>query len=189
MRDLAFERLVTDRLVIRRFEPADAAPLSTYRSDEDVAQYQAWECPYPLREAEVFIASLHGDAPGTPGSWFQFAVGLPPSQALIGDVALRTTRGDPRQAELGFSFATAHQRQGYAAEGVECVVGYAFERLQMHRVFALTDARNHRAQRLLQRLCFRLEGELRESTWFRGAWASEMLYARLASDPRPGYIG
>lgn len=187
MRDPRFDQLRSERLVIRRFAAADAAALSTYRSDEEVARYQAWESPYPLRAAEAFIASLDGGAPGTPGSWFQFAVGLSPSHALIGDVALRTTRGDPRQAELGFSFARAHQRKGYAAESVECVLGYAFDTLQMHRVFALTDARNHRAQRLLERLAFRREGELRESTWFRGAWASEVLYARLASDPRAGY--
>jgi RimJ/RimL family protein N-acetyltransferase len=133
-----------------------------------------------FEQLAAFIASLRGLAPGTPGTWFQFAVGLGPERALIGDVALRTSRSAPRQAELGFTFAGAHQGQGYAAEAVERVVGYAFERLAMHRIFSLTDTRNVRAQRLLERLRFRKEGEFRENVWFKGAWASEMLYARLA---------
>lgn len=185
MQDSSFEPLVSKRLIIRRFEAADAEAFAAYRSETEVARYQAWEDPYPLHEAERFIAGLSGAEPGTPGSWFQFAVGLRPSLALIGDIALRTTRGDPRQAELGFTFATAHQGQGYAAEGVECVLVYAFDRLRMHRVFSLTDVRNQRAQRLLERLRFRREGEFRESTWFKGEWGSERLYARLASEPRP----
>lgn len=180
MQDPSFEPLASQRLTIRRFEPADAAPLAAYRSEPEVARYQAWECPYSIRDAEAFVASLRGLAPGTPGTWFQFAVGIGATRALIGDVALRTSRSEPRQAELGFTFASAHQGHGYAAEAVECVVGYAFERLAMHRVFSLTDTRNVRAQRLLERLGFRKEGEFRENVWFKGEWASEMLYARLA---------
>ncbi len=51
-----------------------------------------------------------------------------------------------------------------------------------HRVFARTDARNLRAQRLLERLDLRREGELREGTWFEGAWATDLLYAQLESE-------
>lgn len=182
--DPSFTNLVSERLIIRRFEPADAEPLAAYRSDAEVACYQAWECPYPRHAAKQFIASLRGLAPGTPGSWFQFAVSLAPSGPLIGDIGLRTTRGDPRQAELGFTLSTAHQGHGHATEAVARVVRYAFERLAMHRVFSLTDSRNRRAQRLLERLGFRRAGDLRERTWFKGAWASELLYARLASEWR-----
>jgi RimJ/RimL family protein N-acetyltransferase len=179
VQDPSFETLRSERLVVRRFAAADAEPFAAYRSDPEVARYQAWECPYPVQEAERFIASLRGRAPGTPGTWFQFALALSASGALIGDVALRTRRGDPRQAELGFSLASAHRRQGYATEGVGLVVEYAFRDLAMQRVFALTDARNLPAQRLLERLAFRREGELGEKTWFKGQWATEVVFARL----------
>jgi RimJ/RimL family protein N-acetyltransferase len=177
--DRSFERLATARLTIRRFGPADAQPFAAYRSDPEVARYQAWESPYLVHEAEKFISASAGLVPGKPGTWFQFAVALTTSGTLIGDVALRTRRGDPRQAELGFTFAATHQRQGYATEAVAAVVEYAFARLAMHRLLSMTDARNLPAQRLLERLAFRREGELRENTWFKGAWATEILYAKL----------
>ena len=184
MEDPSFQSFASTRLVIRRFASGDAEALASYRSDAEVARYQDWECPYPVSEAREFIASLHDLAPGTPGTWFQFAVSLAPSGPLIGDAALRTCRSDPRQAELGFTFAPAHQRRGYATEAVRAVVQYAFSQLKMHRVFSRTDARNLRAQRLLERLTFRREGELREGTWFKGAWATELLYAQLESEWR-----
>jgi aminoglycoside 6'-N-acetyltransferase len=185
VQDAAFDRLATARLVVRRFAAADAGALAAYRSDPEVARYQAWDCPYPLEDAERFVASLEALAPGTPGTWFQFAVALSGTGSLVGDVALRTSRSDPRQAEVGFSFASAHQRRGYAAEAVAAVLDYAFGRLAMQRVFSITDARNLRAQRLLERLGFRREVEFRDSTWFKGEWAREVLYARLAAEHRP----
>ena len=186
MQDPSFDRLATPRLVVRRFAAADAGALAAYRSEPEVARYQAWECPYALAEATRFIASLEGLAPGTPGTWFQFAVELAATGDLVGDVALRTSRSDPRQGEIGFTVASARQRRGFAREAVTAVVDYAFGRLAMHRVFSITDARNLGAQRLLERLGFRRELDFRDSTWFKGEWAREVLYARLASEHRPG---
>jgi RimJ/RimL family protein N-acetyltransferase len=181
MEDPSFERLTSKRLVVRRFASADAEALASYRSDAEVARYQDWECPYPISEARKFIASLHDLAPGTSGTWFQFAVSLAPADNLIGDVALRTRLADVRQAELGFTFASPYQGHGYATEAVRAVVQYAFAKLAMHRVFSRTDARNLRARRLLERVGFRQEGEFRESTWFKGAWATDIVYAQLES--------
>jgi len=177
----SFGELRSRRLVLRRFRRGDAPLLAAYRNDPAVAAYQGWEVPYPLAEAEKFVAEMERAAPGVPGTWFQFAVGELPEAGLVGDVALRTTR-DGRQAELGFSFAASHQGRGYATEAVREVLRYAFEGLALHRVFARTDARNQRAQRLLGRVGFRREGELREATWSNGEWCTELLFARLASE-------
>jgi RimJ/RimL family protein N-acetyltransferase len=46
--DTAFDRLLTPRLVLRRFSAADADRFAAYRSVPDVARYQSWDAPYPL---------------------------------------------------------------------------------------------------------------------------------------------
>jgi RimJ/RimL family protein N-acetyltransferase len=189
MEDPSFEHFPSGRLIIRRFASGDAEAFASYRSDPEVARYQDWESPYRLSEAKKFIATLQHLAPGTPGTWFQFAVSLASSGTLIGDTALRTTRADASQAELGFTFAAAYQGQGYATEAVRAVVQYGFMKLGMHRMFSQTDARNLRAQRLLERLGFRREGELRESIWFKGAWATELVYAQFESEWRQEHAG
>jgi RimJ/RimL family protein N-acetyltransferase len=181
MRDPSFESLATPRLRIRRFRLADAESLAAYRSDPEVARLQAWESCTP-DEARRFIESLRDCDPGTPGRWFQFAVELEGSARLIGDCALRCPQREPRQGELGFTFARAHQGRGYAAEALRALLAYAFERLALHRVFSITDVRNARACRLLERVGFRREAHFREAAWFKGVWASEYLYARLAAE-------
>ncbi len=182
MEDSSFGTLSSERLIIRRFRPVDASAFAAYRSDPEVARYQAWDCPFSLAQAERFIESVRNQAPGAPGSWFQFAVAIPPSGPLIGDCALRATRSDPRQAELGFTFATTYQGQGYASEAVATVLQYAFGTLALHRVFAITDVRNGAAHRLLERLRFRREGHFLHNSWIKGEWSSEFLYAQLQEE-------
>jgi len=176
--DPAFEVVTAERLVLRRFQPRDAEALAAYRSDPEVARYQAWDT-CSLDEAARFIESLAHLAPGTPGTWFQFAVSHTASGALLGDCALRCTRADPRQAELGFTFAREHQGKELASEAVQRVLAYAFSTLGLHRVFAIVDERNARAKHLLERGRFRREGHFRKNAWFKGEWSSEILYAVL----------
>jgi RimJ/RimL family protein N-acetyltransferase len=151
MEDPSFTHLTSKRLVIRRFASGDAEALASYRTDEEVARYQDWECPYPISKGRQFIAGLHHLAPGTPGRWFQFAVSLVSSGALLGDVALRTGRADVGPAELGFTLASAHQGQGYATEAVRAVVQYAFGQLAMHRVFSTPSSNRSGGQSLNRR--------------------------------------
>ena len=42
MEDVSFSAISTERLLIRRFQLADATALAEYRSDPEVARYQDW---------------------------------------------------------------------------------------------------------------------------------------------------
>jgi RimJ/RimL family protein N-acetyltransferase len=177
--DEGFEELVSDRLVLRRFAPRDLAAFVAYRSLPEVARFQSWDAPYPLADGEVMIAALLGEHPDTPGQWFQYAVSLRSVGELIGDCAARTDADDPRQAEIGFTLAPEHQGRGYATEATRALLRYLFGERAKHRVSASCDARNTASARVLERLGMRLEGHLRESTWAKGEWTDDLLFAML----------
>jgi RimJ/RimL family protein N-acetyltransferase len=88
-----------------------------------------------------------------PGEWFQIALALAHSNQLVGDVGVCIGK-DGRAAELGFTLARAHQKFGYAAEGVRCAVDLLFAEPAIGCVTAVTDARNLSARKLLDRLGF-----------------------------------
>jgi RimJ/RimL family protein N-acetyltransferase len=182
MEDPSFGTLSSQRVTIRRFKAEDAEALTAYRSDPDVARYQAWEVPYPLDKARRLIESLEGAIPGTPGSWFQFAVAVNTTGLLIGDCGLRPTRRDPSRAELGFTFARAYQGKGYASEAVRCLLEYAFTSLALQRVFAITQTQNDAARRLLERLGFRGHGHFVEDATVKGDTDGELIFERLQED-------
>lgn len=168
--------VVTERLTVRRFTAADVPAFAAYRSDPEVARYQSWETP--VLDAERLVAEFVAAEEGAPG-WFQYAVELR-GGGLIGDVGVCV---DPNrmQAELGFTVARAHQRQGYAAEAARCVLDRLFDR-GIRRVSAECDARNTASARLLERLGFRPEGHRRRHTWLKGEWTDDLLFGLLAED-------
>ena len=173
--DHAFTHLLTDRLVIRPFRPSDIDAFVAYRSDPEVARYQSWE-GYEAAQAELFIAEMATLHPGVPGQWFQFAVTDRSTDELLGDTALCVNAEDPSHAEIGFTFAPAHRRKGYATEAVRATIDYAFDRLGVDVVVAITDARNGPAIALLERL-----GMTKMSTShveFKGEWCDELTYER-----------
>ncbi len=175
-----FEKVEARRLVLRRLREADLEALVAYRADPEVARYQGWS-DYDAKRGRELIESMHGRQPGEPG-WFQFAIALKETDALVGDCALRVDGHDPRQGEIGFTLSRQHQGQGLGTEAVRALLGYAFGTLGLHRIIGVTDAKNTAAARVLERVGMRREGHFLENVWFKGAWGDEFLYALLGRE-------
>lgn len=114
--------------------------------------------------------------------WRQFAV-LDRDGRIIGDIGVNFGSPTLGQAELGFAFAPEARGQGLASESIGALVERLFDRAQVHRIEATTDARNLPTQRLLTRLRFRQEAHYVQSWPLEdGRWSDELGYARLASE-------
>jgi RimJ/RimL family protein N-acetyltransferase len=178
---VGFAEVETARLRLRRLTAADLPALIAYRNDPEVARYQGWET-FSAEEADTFLAKQDATEPGTPGSWFEIAMEEKASGTMVGDCALHVRADDPRQGEVGFTVSPAHQRRGLASEAVAAVLDYAFGTLGLHRIIAVTDARNAASAALLERIGMRREGHFIQNIWFKGAWCDEFQYAVLAEE-------
>jgi RimJ/RimL family protein N-acetyltransferase len=172
--------IATERLVLRRFRPDDAAPLAGYRSDPEVARYQSWDAPFPLLRAQTAVANFIASDPDRAG-WFQYAIERAEDRRLIGDVAVHL-HDNLMQAEIGFTLAPAHQGQGYATEAVHAVLDRLFRVQGLHKVTGECDARNTASAQLMERLGFTREGLLRQQTYIKGEWTDDLLYGLLATE-------
>src|SRR5688572_19814767 len=115
MADKAFVELRSPRLILRRLVRDDVAALCAYRSLPEVARYQDWES-FGLDEAARLIDAQTGLEPNVPGTWFQLAIVLAATGALVGDCGLHCREEEPRQMEVGITLAPVHQGRGYATE-------------------------------------------------------------------------
>ncbi|WP_250037937.1 GNAT family N-acetyltransferase [Paractinoplanes maris] len=172
--------IATERLVLRRFRQADAGRLAEYRSDPEIARYQSWDAPFPLLRAETAVANFIASDPGKPG-WFQYAIERTADRALVGDVAVHL-HDNLMQAEIGFTLAKEHQKQGYAFEAVSAVLDRLFRVQGLHKVAGECDARNVASAGLLERLGFTREGLLRQQTYIKGEWTDDLLYGLLSAE-------
>ncbi len=171
--------LETKRLILRPFRDDDLDTFVAYRSDPAIARYQSWEAPYSAKWGAAFIAELQQTVPGTPGQWYQAALALKMSGAMIGDCAFRVQADNAKQAEIGFTLAQPYQGQGYATEAIRRLLAYLFDDLDLHRVVAICLAENLASARLLERVGMRREGHFIDNVWYKGGWASEYWYGLL----------
>jgi ribosomal-protein-alanine N-acetyltransferase len=170
----------TARLRVRPFTVGDLEAFVAYRADADVERYQSWS-DYTVEDGRALIEAMQGLRPGgaAPGQWLQLALEETAGGQLVGDLALKIDVDEPREAEVGFSLAPAHQGKGYATEALRGLLGHAFETLELHRVVAVTDALNTPAAALLQRVGMRQEAHFHENVFVKGSWGSELLFAML----------
>lgn len=176
--------LETERLWLRRLERRDLVALLAYRNDPEVARFQGWGDGFTAEQAEAMLAQQTGLRPGTPGAWFRWMLEEKATGSVVGDCAMCVNANEPRQAEIGFSLAREHQGRGLASEGVRRVLGYAFGELRLHRVIAITDARNYAAAALLERVGMRREAHFIQNVWYKAAWGDEFVFAILRSEWR-----
>ena len=169
-----FPSIETERLRLRRFRAGDAPAFAAYRADSEIARFQGWEAGYPLDAAERFVNEMAGAKPGVPGGWFQIAIAERETDDLFGDCVVHVIAADPATAEIGYTIASAHQGMGYATEAVVALIDYAFETLKVSRIHAVTDARNARSIRLVDRLGMRRVGAVH--TTFKGEHCVEYTY-------------
>jgi ribosomal-protein-alanine N-acetyltransferase len=99
-------------------------------------------------------------------------------QAVIGRIALQDFTNQTI-AELAYWLARPLWGQGIMTEALQMVVPFAFETLELHRIWAGTDPRNLASCRLLERNGFEREGVLRQATYRDDSWMDTAIYGLL----------
>jgi len=178
----------TKRLTFRFFSEDDLEAFMAMHSDPQVARY----LPYPpLSRGEAierlrFIAtmtSIDDEAQN-----LRFAVVLPESEEVIGDVGIWTTPQNRLQGDIGYVFHPAHQGRGYGTEAAAELLRIGFEEAGLHRITADCDGRNAASYRVMERIGMRREALFIQAAYEKGAWTDELHYAILADEWRAARV-
>jgi RimJ/RimL family protein N-acetyltransferase len=104
------------------------------------------------------------------------------SQAFIGVVALQRLLESPGVAEISCWIRSDRQERGYAVEAGKLLVGRAFKREDLQRLYARIDPANRAARKVLQRLGLRYEGCLRQEKRLNGRWVDQECWGLLKKE-------
>ncbi|WAT17928.1 GNAT family protein [Aurantiacibacter sp. MUD11] len=87
-------------------------------------------------------------------------------------------------AEIGYILVPGNEGRGIARECLTALITHLFRVEGFHRVFADVDPRNHRSNRLLERLGFTREAHLRHAMKTHIGWADTWLWGLLEDEWR-----
>ncbi len=170
--------IFTDRLKIRRIEKEDWTDIYEYLSDEEVIKYE----PYGVMTED----EVRGETEKRVNHESFYAVCLRENGKMIGNFYLE--KDDFDTYEIGYVFNRTFHKKGFATEGAEAILDYAFNDLKAWRVTAMCNPENKASWKLLERLGFRREGTLIKNIYFKTdhhnepIWLDTYEYAILRSE-------
>jgi RimJ/RimL family protein N-acetyltransferase len=170
--------LRTERLLLRPYEPRDAAAFVDAWASEE---WTSLLLSRPMNRAEVVEMVRRRSAAAT-GDFVSLVVEH--DGAVVGDSLLHLQGTGLSEGEIGWTILPEHSGRGYATEAARAVLEMAFVHFGLRRVVANLDARNDRSAALCERLGMRREVDRRGDFWSKGTWTSSYEYALLADEWR-----
>ena len=147
--------LRTKRLLLRPFEVGDVADALSYRDDKEFARFLPHiPQPFTRNDAEAFVA-LNIAEPWDRSPTIAVLLG----GRVIGTVNLELNT-ESRTAMLGYAIGRPWWGRGIAAEAAQAVMAWGIGNFGLTRVWASTDVRHLRSQRVLEKLGMRREAIL-----------------------------
>lgn len=149
--------LVTDRLVLRELDLADAPAVAERAGDHRVARFLiAVPSPYPVALATRWIAARIAWWSQARGVTLAIARREEPS-GLLGTISLRRFARDQR-AELGYWLGVDAWGKGYATEAGDAMITLGFRQLGLSKIYAQVLEGNEPSCRVLEKLGMLGEG-------------------------------
>lgn len=130
-----FEKLETERLIIRGFQEEDWKNIFTYMSDPGVTGYLPYD-PFTEEDTRKFIQENMGEDARI------FPVVIREDGRWIGHMVYHVWDGRFRTWEIGWAFNRAYHGCGFATEAAKRKLQYGFEEMGLLRIIATCDPRN-----------------------------------------------
>lgn len=179
-------RIVTPRLVVRCWEPADA-PLMKAAVDSSIEHLRPW-MPWASAEPEELQKKIdllrHFRGQFDLGVDFVYGIFNGDETAVIGGTGLHTRVGEGAR-EIGYWIRAEEIGQGYATEAASALTRVGFEIEKLRRIEIHCDAANVRSAAVPHKLGYTHEATLRRRIAGRDSDRDQMVWTMLA-DEYPG---
>ena len=168
--------LKTARLCLREFEESDIPVLYAYNMHPHARRFEAGP-PVSEKQFVQVMGDLIAQQAGTPRDGYYFAITQ--ISQVVGSCYLEIRDRTNRQAEIGYMIGYDHWGNGYATEAARAILDFAFEGLQLHRIYAEALSENVASRRVLEKIGMRQEAMLCETEFFNKRWWHTCIYAML----------
>ncbi|HET8912757.1 MAG TPA: GNAT family protein [Ktedonobacteraceae bacterium] len=175
-----FPCLTTERLVLRRLQIEDAPALFSIYSDEESMRYFGNNPQQSLSDTEALIRRLQ--ALYASRRSIRWGVAFKDSDTLIGTCSLHHFDEGYHCVQTGYDLNRTHWGKGIMTEAMLTVLNFGFTDLGVHRIEAIIDIENERSRKLLLRLGFTYEGNLRQRYFERGIFEDEYYFGLLEDE-------
>jgi RimJ/RimL family protein N-acetyltransferase len=166
------------KVTLRAISKADIPIFVRWLNDPEVTQYLGGSMmPMSTESEERWFERQMAEGEGWPLT-IETADGV-----TIGNISLMHLDKRNHHAELGIVIGEKkYWSQGYGTDAIRTLLHYAFQELNLHRVFLRVYSYNPRAIRCYEKVGFLHEGRLRQASYRHGAYHDELIMGILREE-------
>lgn len=177
---MEFEKLITDRLILRILTPEVYDFIYKNLSEEEQIKFLGLSSEEELNTEKnkydnglsMFNKSFRG-----------FQLIDKESDKIIGWCGYHTWYIDHNRAEIGYGlFDDAFKQKGFMSEALPPIIEYGFRIMKLHRIEAFIASYNIPSLRLVDKLNFKKEGVLREHYFVNDRMEDSVVFSLLKSE-------
>lgn len=144
-------RLVTERLVLRRWDERDLEPFAALNGDPETMRY--FPAPLTRKESDLLAARIEAgfEADGF-GLWAVEVPGVARCAGFVGLARVGFQAPFDRAVEIGWRLDRRYWGQGYATEAARAALDFGFGPCGLREVVSFTAAINRPSRAVMERL-------------------------------------
>lgn len=112
----------------------------------------------------------------TSDTWLTLSINQIDNNEKLGNIGIKIIDHHNKIAEVGFMLKHSAQGQGFAAEALTLIKGYAFNTLKLNKLTATCSVHNLGSYKLLEKLGFNREQTLLQNTIINGQAINDYVY-------------
>lgn len=158
-------RIKGQRVTLREYQWEDLPDIRKWVVELDTTRMLGGALlkPQTYEQTEEYLRNILSGGTGA-----NFVIAERESLKYLGQCNLISVEPVARRAEMAIVLSPQHVSQGYGYEAGQLLLSFAFEQMNLNRVFLKVFADNPRAIALYEKLGFRHEGCLREEHYRDG---------------------
>lgn len=170
--------LAGDNVYLRPIEMDDAGRCRNWINDAEVRRYLLVHRPCNEVKERKWIESRYENE-----NELVLAIAVKKDDSHIGNTGLHSIDYKNRKAELGIVIGSErHRGKGFGTESAALIIEYAFNTLNLNRVYLRVFDFNERARRSYEKLGFAKEGVWRQDHFVDGRYCDTVLMGLLRSE-------
>jgi Acetyltransferases, including N-acetylases of ribosomal proteins len=179
-------QLETQRLILRPFTQEDHKSVHQYASVPDNVKYMVWG-PNDEDATKKFLCECEEKWAAQPILAYEFAIVLKSEAKVIGGCGIYRNN-NVGEAMLGWILHRDFWMQGYMPEAAKALLQYGFDKLKLHRIYAICNTENYGSYRVMEKIGMRREAHFIKNRFGRVCdtmqWYDEYHYAILEEEWR-----
>lgn len=169
--------LTGNSIHLRALEPEDLDFLFAIENDADFWEVSSTQKPYSKHILQQYLANAHQDV--YQAKQLRLVITHNKTGTPVGFIDLFDFNPQHKRAGIGILVLQNEQQKGFASEALELLIGYGFNTLCLHQLYANITTDNKRSIKLFKKHNFNEIGIKKDWILTHGKYKDEALYQLL----------